>query len=1364
MAHHQGMSLLSIAYFLLNKPMQKRFEAEPQFQASLLLLQERIPKSIKFFTPPPDVADMGGPSEDSVLRVLKGHDGQVPEIQLISNGNYHVMVTGSGSGYSRYKNIALTRWHEDTTRENWGSFCYIRDVEKGDFYSTGYQPTLVDTPSYEAVFSQGRAEFKRQDLDLETHTEMVVSPEDDVEIRRVKITNRSRKTRILELTSYAEVVMASAISDDLHPAFSNLFVETEILESKNAILCTRRPRTEEEKNIWFFHLLKAGTPKIQKISFETDRLQFIGRTRNLEKPRVMLHDQGLSGTQGPVLDPIVSIQYQVKIDPQQTISFDLIYGVGENRTQAENLINKYQDTSFIERSFELAWTHNQVILRQINATESDAQLYEKLAGSIIFSNSLLRADPSIILTNQRGQSGLWGYSISGDLPIVLLRISDQENIKLVKEMIQAHAYWRLKGLIVDLVIWNEEHSDYRQVLQNQIIALTSDGMDKEAIEKPGGIFVRVVEQISAEDRILIQTVARVEISDLKGTLSYQTNKKNVFKNTIPNIIPNQSLISETLVNLPSPPVLEGNGLGGFSLDGREYIVNLGPGKITPMPWVNVIANPEFGTVISESGQAYTWAVNAHEFRLSPWENDPVSDGSGEAFYLRDEENGNYWSPSPLPCKSESNYIVHHGYGYSSFEHIEDGIYSEMKQYVDLEESIKFIVIRIKNQSGRSRRLTATGYIEWVLGDLRSKNSMFVVTEIDEETGGLIARNLYNKEFNDQRVSFFDINDSSRTFTGDRTEFIGRNRSLANPDAMDKIRLSRKVGAALDPCGALQSMFYLGDQEEHEVLFLLGTTHNIDLARVLLPKMKARGAAADALAKVVRFWDNSLNPIQLETSNPGINFMTNGWLLYQTLACRFWARSGFYQSGGAFGFRDQLQDSMALVAIKPDLTRKHLLLCASRQFKEGDVQHWWHPPSGRGVRTRCSDDFLWLAFVTCRYVRYTQDFEILHEPVSFIEGRLLNHGEESYYDQVNISSLKTPLYDHCKRAIRNGLKLGVHDLPLMGTGDWNDGMDRVGNEGKGESVWLAFFLISILKDFSLLSLQEKDEEFSNYCLSESKKLKTNIEEYAWDGEWYIRAFYDDGTPLGSKQNVDCQIDSLTQSWSVLSDSGNHERSIQGMNSVYSQLVNKDLHLIQLLNPPFDKGPKNPGYIKGYVPGIRENGGQYTHAAIWMVMAFAKMKNKEMAWELFSMVHPVNHGNSPGKMELYKVEPYVIAADIYKDQLHPGRGGWTWYTGSAGWMYRLLTESLLGLIREGDYLIIDPCLSTQWGNFRILYQFKDTSYELNYVLLGHEEKTLEYFKANPEHPVLLKLNGALLESTKIQLLDDKVLHSLDILIAP
>lgn len=822
MVHHQGMSLLSLAYLLLDKPMQKRFAADLSFQATLLLLQERIPKTTGFYAPPADIPDTNVASSDTGMRVIPTPDSVVPEVQLLSNGRYHVMVTNAGGGYSRWKDLAVTRWREDSTADNWGNFCYIRDLENTGYWSAGYQPTLRAAKSYEAVFSQGRAEFRRRDNDIETHTEIVVSPEDDIEMRRIHLTNRSRKKRILEVTSYAEVVLTSGIADALHPAFSNLFTETEVIPERNAILCTRRPRSAGEQTPWMFHLMKVHTADSQEVSYETDRMKFIGRGNTIADPQAMRQDT-LSGTQGPVLDPIVSIRFRIILNPLETVAVDMVFGMGETREVSMGLIEKYQDAHLTDRAFELAWTHSQVVLRQINATEADAQLYARLAGSIIYANAALRADPATLVKNQRGQSGLWSYSISGDLPIALIQIEDPANIDLVKQMIQAHAYWRLKGLIVDLVIWNEDHGGYRQVLQNQLQGLISAGIETDIADRPGGIFIRIADQISAEDRILLQTVARIIITDSGGELSYQASKRNATKPLTPRLIPRQPYFPQTghvVDRANTSGLLFHNGLGGFSSDGREYIITTSREVTTPAPWINVLANPGFGTVISESGQAYTWSENAHEFRLTPWNNDPVSDPAGETFYIRDEESSISWSPAPLPARGKFPYTTRHGFGYTTFEYNEDGIHSEMRVFVDIEAPVKYTAIKLSNRSGRERKLSLTGYVEWVLGDLRSKTAMHIVTFIDAATGALFARNPYNIEFGD-RTTFFDVDEETRTFTGDRTEFIGRNGSLRNPDALTRIKLSGKTGAGADPCGALQVSIDLADGAEHEVIFLLG---------------------------------------------------------------------------------------------------------------------------------------------------------------------------------------------------------------------------------------------------------------------------------------------------------------------------------------------------------------------------------------------------------------------------------------------------------------------------------------------------------------------------------------------------------------
>lgn len=1347
MVHHQGMSLLSLAYLLLDKPMQKRFESEPQFQATLLLLQERIPKTTSYFTHTTDVAETSVTPSGTAIRLISNPNTPVPEVQLLSNGRYHVMVTNAGGGYSRWRDMAVTRWREDSTCDNWGTFCYIRE-ENGGFWSAAHQPTLKKVKSYEVTFSQGHAEYRLRDKDFETKTEIVVSPEDDIEMRRVRITNKSRTRKSIEITSYAEVVLTSAAADTIHPAFSNLFVQTEIMPSQHAILCTRRPRSVEDKSPWMFHLMKAHGVETAEVSYETDRMKFIGRGNTISNPQAMNDFEALSNTQGSVLDPIVSIRYRIFIDPDDTATVDLVFGMAETREICQGLIEKYQDRVLADRAIELSWTHSQVILQQINATETDAQLYGRLAGSIIYVNPLLRADPSVLVKNHRGQSALWSYSISGDLPIVLLQIADSANIALVKQLIQAHAYWRLKGMAVDLVIWNEDQGGYRQILQEQILSLMTAGIGANMTDRPGGIFVRNADQISMEDRILIQTVARVIISDTKGTLADQVNLRRAPRTVMPNLIPT---LSHTITRLASvTPQQENlqffNGLGGFTAEGNEYKIILSDKQRTPVPWVNVIANANFGTVISESGQSYTWGGNAHEYRLTPWGNDPVSDRSGEVFYIRDEDSGHFWSPAPLPVRGSSAYTIRHGFGYSVFEYSEDGISSQLWVYVSPTENIKFNVIKLKNNSGRPRRLTVTGYAEWVLGDARSKSLMHIVTELDTSSGALFAKNQYNTEFREQ-VAFFDVDDASRYITGDRTEFIGRNGSLQKPDAMHRSKLSGKTGASMDPCAAIQISCDLAIGQEKDAIFRLGIGENAYEASITLRQFRGLNAANKVLEDVHQYWKKTLGALQVETPDTSVNVLTNGWILYQTIACRLWARSGFYQSGGAFGFRDQLQDVMAVIHTEPVLTRNQIVLCASRQFKEGDVQHWWHPPSGRGVRTRCSDDFLWLPFVTSRYVLSTGDTGILDEEIHYLEGRPLNHGEESYYDLPRQSDATASLYEHCVQAIQKGLETGEHGLPLIGSGDWNDGMDMVGRHGRGESVWLGFFLYSVLKRFSVIADLRNDRAFSKKCIEKADLLRLNIDRHSWDGEWYHRAYFDDGATLGSAANDECQIDSIAQSWSVLSGAGSPERSKIAMESVNKRLVRRDLGLIQLLDPPFDKSILNPGYIKGYVPGVRENGGQYTHAAIWMVMASASLGDNRRTWELFDMINPINHGKTKEQVQTYKVEPYVMAADVYAAPQHKGRGGWTWYTGSSGWMYQLIVESLLGLKLEVDKLKITPCLPPEWKSFTVKYRYRNTFY---FIKIIQTDASIT--------------NGIPEKDNTILLVDDKLEHMVEIYVSP
>ncbi|MGC2323957.1 MAG: glucoamylase family protein [Terriglobales bacterium] len=1352
MAHHQGMSVLSLAYLLLNRPMQKRFESDPLFQATTLLLQERVPKATAFYTHASESSDVRATptGEATPVRVFKSPDTPIPEVQLLSNGRYHVMVTNAGGGYSRWKDIAVTRWREDTTCDNWGTFCFFRDVASGQFWSTAYQPTCEPAEEYEVIFSEARAEFRCRTHDFLTHTEVAVSPEDDIELRRITITNRAWTRRAIDVTSYAEVVLASAAADALHPAFSNLFVQTEILRKPRAILCTRRPRSRDEHAPWMFHLMAVHAADIGEASYETDRLQFIGRGNTSAAPQAMSDSTPLSGREGSVLDPVVAIRHRVTLRPGETATINIVTGMGETREACLGLVDKYQDRRLADRVFDLAWTHSDVVLRQLNATEADAQLYARLASSILYANSSLRADPSVLIKNQRGQSGLWGYSISGDLPIVLLQIADSDKIDLVRQLVQAHAYWRLKGLAVDLVIWNEELAGYRQELHEQVLGLIAAGKATTPVGRTGAIFVRSTDQMSNEDRILLQTVARVTISDTQGSLADQVTRLGPLETMVPRLVPTRKHRPEPAAAAAPPrsDLIFANGLGGFTPDGREYVITTTRTQNTPAPWVNVLANPGFGSVISESGSANTWAENAHEFRLTPWNNDPVSDSSGEAFYLRDEETGHFWSPTPWPSRGAAPYTSRHGFGYSVFEHTEGGIRSELWVYVALDAPVKFAVLKVQNQSDRSRRLSATGYLEWVLGDLRPNTCMHVTSEIAPKSAALFARNPYNTEFAG-RVGFFAADAPRQTVTCDRAEFLGRNGALRSPAAMSRSRLAGKVGAALDPCAAIQVPFELAGGQEREIIFTLGLGHDAEDASSLVRRCCGSAAARAALDAVWQYWTHTLGAVQVETPDASLNALANGWLVYQTLACRYWGRSGLYQPGGAFGFRDQLQDVMALIHAQPRLVRQHLLLCASRQFPEGDAQHWWHPPAGRGVRTHCSDDYLWLPLATSRYVLSTGDTGVLDEPVHFLEGRLVSPDEDSYWDLPAQSQTTATLYEHCVRAILRGLAVGEHGLPLIGCGDWNDGMNMVGEHGKGESVWLGFFLYAVLLQFAEVSRPRGDVAFAERCQAEAAQMRRSIEQNGWDGEWYRRAYFDDGSPLGSATNAECQIDSIAQSWAVLSGAGQPERSRMAMDAVDRRLVRRESGLIQLLDPPFDKSDMNPGSIKGYVPGVRENGGQYTHAAVWAAMAFAALGDNRRAWELFDMINPVNHAHSPEAIDTYKVEPYVIAADVYALSPHIGHGGWTWYTGSAGWMYRLILESLLGLRLEVDKLRFAPCLPAHWQQFKLHYRYRETVYHIT-VTPSRDAGSAKG----------VTVDGVLQDDTAIPLVDDRQEHTVQV----
>lgn len=1243
-------------------------------------------------------------------------------VHLLGNDDYAVMLNASGSGYSRWKDLAVTRWHPGHAGGEQGGYVYVRDIDDATIWSAASQPCGGRVRYW---FDETMARFARRDGALTTTLEVAVDPDHAVEVRGIGLRNDGPIERTLEVTSYLELVLGSAHADAAHPAYSKMFVQTACEDG--VLLAWRRKKESSDPDIWAAHALIVDGATAGAQEHETDRARFIGRDGSLGMPAAMQKGQHLSGTVGTVLDPIFSLRAGVTVRAGETRRAASVTAVAASRDEVLALIRRYLDSAACTGLFSRTRNNPSHRRDAADVTPAQASLCQRLAGALVYDDPTLRPARDVIAKGEGGAPVLWAKGISGDLPIVLARIGQVSETSLVEDLLRAQGFWRDRQLPADLVILNVAEGQQADAVDAALKdAAPSNG---EGDKSQGSVFVLRADRLDGGLRDGLLASARIVLVGRDGGLSRQTAVAAVnagvadIGSSLPDGAPPRGGKPATM---PSPADLDfWNGLGGFTKDGREYVTVLHEGASTPAPWSHVVANAGFGFLTTTTGGGYCWAINSQQNQITPWSNDAVCDPPGDALLLRDQEDGVSWSATAAPVRAGgATYVARFGPGYARFDANVHGIESELVQCVAASDPVKLSRLRLHNRSQRPRRIAVAGVANWRLAPIGGDPRPTTQVESDPKRSAAFARNAWREEFT-QAVAF-----------------LACAADDAVPTSDDNLRSALVTVVELAPDAHVDIVFLLGEGKDRAAAGrLVDRYRKIDFESVLAATRKT--------------WDSVLDPLQVKTPQRSVDLLVNRCLPYQVLACRLWARTAFYQASGAFGFRDQLQDIGALCIARPDLAREHILLSASRQFEEGDTQHWWLPPTGKGVRTRIVDDRLWLPFAVAHYIETTGDAEVLGAKVPFLRGDALEPDQTDAFSKPEKSAQSGTLFEHCARAIDVSLATGVHGLPLMGTGDWNDGMNRVGAGGKGESVWMAWFLCKVIGDFAPFAEDRRDPRAARWR-DKAQALQLAAETKGWDGGWYRRAFYDDGTPLGTSADSECRVESMAQSWAVISGAGDPERASQAMRAVNEQLVRSSDGLVALFTEPFDSTPRDPGYIKGYPPGLRENGGQYTHGSIWALIAFAMLGDGDKVGELLEIFDPIRKSATPESMSQYKVEPYVECADVYSLAPHVGRGGWTWYSGSAGWLYRAIVEWVLGIRLRGRQLLLEPCIPSQWKGYAFTYRRGATVYRIEVENPGHVCRGI----------ASMEVDGVTLEDreTAIALQDDGQAHLVHVTMKP